>query len=183
MKTPNGLLSAILATSVIGALGASALGCHAEEPVSPTVGLTKPVNPPEPPDLGRGAARVRTDVTYNMYLEQGVRSLCAGPAPYFQFDSATAKQNAPTMQTLANCMIDGPLKGKSIRLIGHTDPRGSDDYNYELGQERAERVKKYLVAQGIDGGRIKTFTAGEEDSKNAPKDWANDRRVEIRLDQ
>ena len=61
------------------------------------------------------------------------------------FDSADAKKDQPTMQMLSNCMIDGPLRGKTIKLIGHTDPRGSVGYNDKLGLERAEKVTEASV--------------------------------------
>jgi outer membrane protein OmpA-like peptidoglycan-associated protein len=156
-------------------------GCHILEPESPVVGLTKPVNPPEPPDLGRSADRTHVNQLYNLWLGDSIRSLCSGPAPFFEFDSASAKGAHPTMQTLVNCMLDGPLKGKSIELIGHTDPRGSVDYNDKLGLERAERVKRYLVTNGIDTDRIRVSSVGEKEASSAPQDWGKDRRVEIQL--
>ena len=85
------------------------------------------------------------------------------------------------MQTLADCMLTGPLSGKSIRLIGHTDPRDTPGYNEKLGLERAERVKQYLVAHGIDTARVQVESVGEDAASPAPKDWAKDRRVEVQL--
>ncbi len=85
------------------------------------------------------------------------------------------------MQTLAACMKDGPLRDRRIALTGRTDPRGSENYNEKLGLERAERVKRYLVANGIDGARIETRSLGKTDASPAPKDWAADRRVQIEL--
>jgi outer membrane protein OmpA-like peptidoglycan-associated protein len=154
--------------------------CHAQEPESPTVGLTKAVDPPELPGPGRGPARAEIEMHYNIWLGE-LQEACKGPAPYFDFDSAKADaEDQPTMQLLATCMIDGPLKGESIRLIGHTDPRGTETYNQNLGMERAERVKRYLVNHGVAPARIVTETAGEEDASKAPAGWPTDRRVEIR---
>jgi peptidoglycan-associated lipoprotein len=85
------------------------------------------------------------------------------------------------MQTLADCMLTGPLKGKSIRLIGHTDPRGTPGYNVKLGLERADRVKNYLITHGVDTARVQVESVGEDEASPAPKDWAKDRRVEIQL--
>lgn len=159
----------------------SSAACRTKEPASPTVGLEEPVDPPQAPDLGRGANRVSTDVL-NMYMADAVFEVCKGPSPFFEFDSAkVGPTDKPTMQVLANCMIDGPLAGKKIQLIGRTDPRGSEEYNEELGLERAERVKKYLVDRGIDANRVETTSLGKQDASPAPKDWASDRRVEIRL--
>jgi peptidoglycan-associated lipoprotein len=139
------------------------------------------VSPPKAPDLGRSASRAELEEHYNMHLGEGIPNVCAGPSPYFTFDSSKPKQSEPTMQTLANCMIDGPLKNKSIILIGHTDPRGAEAHNDKLGLKRADDVKKYLVTQGVDGERIMTATAGEDLASDAPKDWPTDRRVQVKI--
>jgi len=156
-------------------------GCRSLEPESPVAGLTKPVNPPEPPDLGHSPDRLEVDVLYNLWLTDPVRSVCAGPDPFFQFDSSKTDGPQPTMQTLVNCMLTGPLKGKAILLVGHTDPRGTPQYNEKLGLERAERVKRYLVANGVDADRVQTSSVGEEEASPSPADWPKDRRVEIQL--
>lgn len=167
----------------MGVFGASALGCHTKEPTSPSGGLDRPVNPPKAQDMGRGHDRTETDVHYGMFIQEGVRNVCSGPSPSFTFDSSNGKGSDPTMQTLANCMISGPLKGKVIRLIGHTDPRGSETYNDKLGLERAERVKKYLVGAGVDHSRILTASRGEDQSSGDEDLWPRDRHVQVELVQ
>lgn len=172
-----------IALFIVAMAAVSAVGCQTPEPESPTVGLTKPVDPPQPPDLGRSPPRIETNQLYNLWLTDGVRTICSGPAPFFEFNSVEAGGSQPTMQTLVNCMIDGPLKGKAIHLVGHTDPRGTPDYNDKLGLERAERVKRYLVANGVTADRVQTSSVGEEEASPSPADWPKDRRVEIRLAQ
>ena len=182
MKPTMKRLTVFLALAV-GPFAAFTLGCHTTEPTSPpSRGLDKPVHPPKAPDLGHSASRNETDVHYRMFIEEGVRSMCSGPSPTFTFDSTKATgQNDPTMQNLATCMIEGPLKGKTIRLVGHTDPRGAAEYNDKLGLERAERVKRYLVTQGIEAERIQTATHGEDNSSNDPDKWPRDRHVQVEL--
>lgn len=85
------------------------------------------------------------------------------------------------MQMLANCMIDGPLKGKTIKLIGHTDPRGDAAYNDKLGLERAVSVQQYLVNHGVAIARVQTASVGEDEARKNPELWSKDRRVEIKL--
>jgi outer membrane protein OmpA-like peptidoglycan-associated protein len=157
-------------------------GCATEEPKSPDRGLTEPFKPPSPPDLGRGPATVEIDGLFSMYVTDPVRTVCAGPDPFFAFDSSkTTAKDMPTMWTLVTCMIDGPLKGKSIRLVGHADPRGTDAHNDELGLKRAEKVKTFLVHNGIEQERIEVASMGAEGAALAPKEWGKDRRVQIQL--
>lgn len=49
-----------------------------------------------------------------------------------------------------------------IRVSGHTDSRGSDEYNMALGQRRAASAKRYLTQHGIAATRIETVSFGEE---------------------
>jgi peptidoglycan-associated lipoprotein len=171
-----GVLLAFLSVSLVAA-------CHVREPGSPDTGLTKPVDPPSNPDMGHGPSRDETHQLYHLWLADSVNEVCQGPAPFFDFDSAAlSASDQPTMRTLHTCMLTGPLKGRSIRLIGHTDPRGSVGYNESLGMERAERVKRYLVIRGVEASRIKVESAGEKSASAAPASWATDRRVQIELE-
>ena len=69
-----------------------------------------------------------------------------------------------------------------IRIGGHCDERGSDEYNLALGNRRAQSAKQYLVSHGIDAGRIETQSWGEErplvngHDENA---WSQNRRDEF----
>lgn len=183
MKLRAALLSASLLALPVAVL--PALGCAAApEPQQRTAGLTKPIDPPQPPPLGHGPATVEVDAIYSMWMTDSVRTMCKGPDPFFKFDSAkTMATDEPTMKNLADCMATGPLRGKSIKLIGHADPRGSADYNDQLGLARAQKVKKFLTDNGIEDARVQTATAGKDQASPEPKDWPADRRVEIQLAQ
>ena len=72
--------------------------------------------------------------------------------------------------------------GVMIRVAGHTDERGSDEYNLALGQRRAAAVKAYLVQHGIADSRIATVSYGEEKPIAQGEDeaaWAQNRRAEF----
>jgi peptidoglycan-associated lipoprotein len=168
---------------ILVAAVATVAACHEPEPTSPSVGLTKAVVPPKMPDEGRGANRVESDQLYTVFIGDALAHTCSGPAPFFQFDSSDPKKDQPTMQMLTNCMIDGPLKGKTIKLIGHTDPRGTPNYNDKLGLERADRVQRYLVTHGVDSSRVQIDSMGAEAATGDPADFKTDRRVEIQLVQ
>ncbi len=119
---------------------------------------------------------------WSMYVAESVRLVCSGPDPFFAFDSSKPMlADQPTMKNLVECMLSGALRGRTIKLTGRTDPRGTAGLNADLGLRRAEKVKKFLVANGIEQGRIETASMGAEDAAQEPKDWARDRRVQIEL--
>ena len=69
--------------------------------------------------------------------------------------------------------------GVTITVEGHCDERGTREYNLALGDRRANSVKDYLVALGVDIGRVKTISYGKErpvalGSNEAA--WAQNRR-------
>jgi len=69
-----------------------------------------------------------------------------------------------------------------IRITGHTDDRGSSEYNLALGLRRAAEAKAFLVANGIDGSRIDIASMGEEmpavQGENEEA-WSKNRRAEF----
>jgi peptidoglycan-associated lipoprotein len=71
-----------------------------------------------------------------------------------------------------------------IRVHGHCDERGSDEYNLALGNRRATSVKQYLVNRGIDASRIDTQSWGEERpiAQGMTEDaWSQNRRAEFEI--
>jgi outer membrane protein OmpA-like peptidoglycan-associated protein len=72
----------------------------------------------------------------------------------------------------------------TVVIEGHTDSRGSDDFNQKLGMQRAETVMNELAAQGIDRSRMSTVSLGEArpliGTDSAPA-YAVNRRVEFQV--
>ncbi|MFN2570806.1 MAG: peptidoglycan-associated lipoprotein Pal [Gemmatimonadales bacterium] len=71
-----------------------------------------------------------------------------------------------------------------IRVGGHCDERGSDEYNLALGNRRAQSAKQYLVSHGIDASRIETQSWGEERPAVEGHDesaWSQNRRDEFEV--
>jgi peptidoglycan-associated lipoprotein len=69
-----------------------------------------------------------------------------------------------------------------VTLEGHTDERGTREYNLGLGEYRAQAVRTFLLSNGIDGNRVRTVSYGKARPKclGAYSDcWAQNRRVEI----
>ncbi len=71
-----------------------------------------------------------------------------------------------------------------VEVVGHTDPRGTDEYNNVLSQYRAEAVREKLLAAGVDEQRITTRGEGSNKStalKGDKESYALERRVDIEL--
>ena len=111
----------------------------------------------------------------------------AGPAGvgrviYFDFDSFTVK---PEYQGLVDqhARFLQANRGRSVALEGHTDERGSREYNLALGQKRAEAVRRALTLVGATDAQIEAVSFGEEKpaAMGASEDaYSQNRRVEIR---
>jgi peptidoglycan-associated lipoprotein len=117
-------------------------------------------------------------------IDPRIREQCGFEAAYFEFDSALLhREISHPLDQLAECFGTGPLAGKSLKLVGHADPRGETEYNYGLGQRRAGSVAAYLERKGLAGERISAVSRGEVDARgNEERGWSKDRRVEVLLD-
>jgi peptidoglycan-associated lipoprotein len=102
---------------------------------------------------------------------------------YFDYDKSELKPEA-------RATLDGKLPllranaNVRIRIAGHTDERGSDEYNIALGQRRAAAAKAYLVANGIAADRIDVVSFGEDRPAAMGSDesaWSQNRRDEFEI--
>lgn len=69
-----------------------------------------------------------------------------------------------------------------LRISGHADERGSDEYNLALSKRRAAEAKRFLTQQGVDSTRLETVGYGEEqplDTGATEPAWAVNRRAEF----
>ena len=111
----------------------------------------------------------------------------AGPAGvgrviYFDFDSFTVKPEYQGLVDQHARFLQGN-RGRSVAVEGHTDERGSREYNLALGQKRAEAVRRALTLVGATDAQIEAVSFGEEKpaAMGASEDaYSQNRRVEIR---
>lgn len=100
---------------------------------------------------------------------------------YFGFDTSTIPQRfAPVIRAHAHYLAKHP--NVHVRLEGHTDERGTREYNVALGERRAESVQRALVVSGADPDQITTLSFGEERPAvlgSTPEAYAKNRRVEL----
>ena len=157
--------SRFLSLSVVALLALGA--CKRKPPeVQPQPTPTTPVsNPaPTPPAPACDAAceaenRRRAEEAANAAARSLREALTA--TIYFDYD-------ASEITTDSRVKLDAKVPVMSqngtvrIRIAGHTDSRGSDEYNLALGQRRAAAAKRYLTDRGIDGSRIEIVSFGEE---------------------
>jgi peptidoglycan-associated lipoprotein len=133
--------------------------------------------PPQPTDKSPSRAVVR--------IAEEIRHACGinEADAHFAFDSArVSSADYPTLDKVVKCFVSGPLARRQMRLVGHADPRGEEEYNLVLGSQRADGVRAVLVERGLSGNQAATTSRGEWDAKGVNEaSWPEDRRVDIHL--
>jgi peptidoglycan-associated lipoprotein len=106
-----------------------------------------------------------------------------GELPLFDADQASLRpRGRDVLADVANCMKDGPLKNRTITIIGRADVRGTDEHNHELGANRAEATRNYLKQLGVSEQKLLVTSRGEEGATgDDPASMAIDRRVDLVL--
>jgi peptidoglycan-associated lipoprotein len=100
---------------------------------------------------------------------------------YFDFDSSEIKGEGTDIVAAHAKYLAGHANTR-VRLEGHTDDRGSREYNVGLGERRAQAVRRALLLQGASDAQISTVSYGAERPAVSGHDeaaWAKNRRVEI----
>lgn len=100
---------------------------------------------------------------------------------YFDYDSSDIQsQFIDILRAHASYLSSN--SGASVTLEGHTDERGTREYNLALGDQRADTVRRYLLAEGVPDSRVDIMSYGEErpaDPGHSESSWALNRRVEL----
>jgi peptidoglycan-associated lipoprotein len=101
---------------------------------------------------------------------------------YFPFDSAEVEnEGEKDLKPLADCLTNGKLSGRALRVVGYADPRGTQEYNQELGESRADNIADKLKNAGVPENKLETKSEGESEASDDPQAWPRDRRVELTL--
>jgi peptidoglycan-associated lipoprotein len=108
-------------------------------------------------------------------------SLLSTRTIYFDFDSSNVR---PEYRDVVFAHAEYLAANPQVRLTleGHTDERGSREYNIALGERRAKAVKEMMVARGASPSQITTISYGEERPAvlgSNESAWARNRRVEF----
>lgn len=175
--------------------------CHKQPPmkVAPSADTT-PVVPPIPPTVTTATAQtvppetdfvspktdtIATDTLPNDIEELNRVAQARGyiQDAFFEFNDSTLTADAQSALTSSATWLK---KNPQYNLLieGHCDERGTEQYNLALGDRRANQSKEYLVTLGIDSGRIRTVSYGEErpfDPGHNEAAWAKNRRDHLVL--
>ncbi|MCP4430890.1 MAG: peptidoglycan-associated lipoprotein Pal [Gammaproteobacteria bacterium] len=123
---------------------------------------------------------VEEDMTVQQMLDEPGSAL-ANRIIYFDFDSAKISDESLALLEAHGNFIAGN-GNVSVRLEGHTDERGSREYNIALGDRRAQSVRRVLLFQGASVDQLDTVSYGEEQPAmlgHTEDAWSKNRRVEL----
>jgi peptidoglycan-associated lipoprotein len=181
MRAPSLLMLLTAAAFAVACGGRSA----PEEPVPEPTPAPAPEEPaPEPEDDSAERERLERERMAREAAERA-RTLNADLAAMINFDYDQAVVRPPDQETLdrkAAILLANP--GVRLRIAGHADERGSDEYNLALGNRRAAAAKRYLENKGVDASRLEVVSYGEERPLNPGNDetaYAQNRRDEFEI--
>jgi peptidoglycan-associated lipoprotein len=149
----------------------------------------KTTPPPPASEVGAGTAATGAGGANAANAGQNGEDETAGPQTgllakrviYFDFDSSEIKgEGTDIVAAHAKYLANNPTA--RVRLEGHTDDRGSREYNIGLGERRAQSVRRALLLQGASEAQLATVSYGAERPAVAGHDeaaWAKNRRVEL----
>jgi len=120
------------------------------------------------------AERARLEALINQIMSEDV---------YFDFDRSELTEKAKELLAQVGELL---IKEErfTITIEGHTDARGTEDYNFTLGAQRAMKVKEFLVAYGIDAKRMESVSYGKEAPKvegATEEAYSQNRRANFRV--
>ena len=153
---------------------AALVGCSSNKTKQPNAtDVTPPTDTTTPPYTGTAGAYGPDDLEKDACLRQRVI--------HFDFDQYVVK---PEYQAVINChakyLRDRPSSRQTLE--GHTDERGSREYNIGLGERRGNAVYSALQAAGANSSQLTVVSYGEERplcTESTEACWAQNRRVEI----
>ncbi|MDW8135143.1 MAG: OmpA family protein, partial [Bacteroidia bacterium] len=131
-------------------------------------------------EASQGYREVRKDIGLNKY-KSGTTIVLRNI--FFDFDKATLRpESKAELERVYQLLMQNP--NMKIRLAGHTDNVGSDEYNQRLSESRAKAVYEYLIQRGISPGRLSYVGYGESkpiDTNETEEGRQNNRRVELEI--
>jgi peptidoglycan-associated lipoprotein len=127
---------------------------------------------------GSGSDRLPVRPTRTEDADQGALKTI-----YFDFDRSNIR---PDQRSILDANKDylAANPQKKVVIEGHCDERGTKEYNFALGERRANSVREYLILMGIDASRLAVVSKGEDQpaqSGTGESVWAKNRRTEFKV--
>lgn len=172
------LIALMMAVALLGA------GCKSKPPAAeaPASGGEAVVAPTNSGAQSTGVATVTTGTSTSSAGALGPDGpLGSQRVIYFDFDSSDIRNEYVDVIAAHGRFLAANAQVR-VRLEGHTDERGSREYNIGLGERRAQTVRRALALQGVQESQITTVSYGEERPAAAGSDenaYSKNRRVEI----
>lgn len=140
-------------------------------------GITTESMKPTPPPGDTQTARAAEAA------EAGAAVTQEKPSPFqdirFDFDKSSIREDAkPILSAVADYMKKN--RGARLQIEGHSDERGTSEYNMALGDRRAESTRAYLTSLGVPASALSTVSFGKErplDQGHNEDAWAKNRRA------
>ena len=151
-------------------------------PPPPPVTDTAPPRPPAPPEPVRETPIPPEPVTSDPLVATDIDQINKNSPfqpVFYAFDSAEVDAEAQKVLN-ANAEILRKYPSWVITIEGHSDERGTAEYNLALGERRAAAARTYLVSLGIPADRLKTVSYGKEfpfDPGHSETSWSRNRRA------
>lgn len=168
---------------VLGVLALGLAACQKPKQVQPEVSpatVTDSGAQTSGIDTGAGSATTAAGAMSEAQ-KQALAALQSKNLIFFQFDSSEiAGEYLAVVAAHASYLVKFPTA--RVRLEGHTDERGSREYNIGLGERRAQTVRNALMLQGVADRQITTVSYGEERPAvegSTEEAHAQNRRVEL----
>ncbi len=175
MRVARPMLLMVSAALVLGA-------CKKKQPavVPPTPEAAPRTEAPPSRPAPAPAAR-DTMADYNAKVTEARAKLLE--TIYFEYDADELREDSKAILD-AKIAILNANPNMTVRIAGHCDERGSDEYNIALGRRRAVAAKRYLTDRGIAEGRIETQSFGRERpavAGTSEEAWSKNRRDEFEI--
>ncbi len=182
----------LLLISVLVALGAGCAPASKEqessEPAQVPAPVTESTEPAQVPAPVTEEKEISAETPESLMTTQ-VTSVTEGITPaltlqnvYFDFDSFVLTPTAQEkLRQVAQSLRNNP--SVRIQIEGHADERGTKEYNLTLGEQRAQVVKDFLIAEGVDPAMLSAISYGEEEPAMVGSNqqaWLQNRRVEFK---
>jgi peptidoglycan-associated lipoprotein len=155
-------------------------GCNRSGTLEETADISDTFDDAASSNAARSDSGITVDPLERDRLEQE-RIAMQNLVVYFDYDRAEIRPEFNSMLA-AHGRVLGENPNRQLRLEGHSDERGSREYNIGLGERRAQAVRSVLMLQGASANQLTTVSYGEERplaSGSDEQSWGQNRRVEL----